>query len=58
MSTENMKVELKRDEAVEAVKGDNSKDTTGDQVPVVEQALPAEEEEEDILKPVVDRSRN
>ena len=42
-----MKIELKREEPIEAVKGDKSKETTGDQVPVVEQALPAEGEEED-----------
>ena len=45
-----MKIELKREEPVEAVKGDKSKEATGDQAPVVEQAWPAEEEE-DILKP-------
>ena len=45
-----MKIKLKREETVEAVKGDKSKETTGDQAPVVEQAWPAEEEEEDILK--------
>ncbi len=42
---------LKREEPVEAVKGDQSKEATVYQAPVVEQALPAEEEEEDILKP-------
>ena len=46
-----MKIELKREEPVEAVKGDKSKEATGDLPPVVEQALRAEEEEEDILKP-------
>ena len=46
-----MKIELKREEPVEAVKGDQSKEATVYQAPVVEQALPAEEEEEDILKP-------
>ena len=49
-----MKIELKREEPVEAVKGDKGKEATGDQVPVVEQAWPAEEEEEDILKPYYD----
>ena len=46
-----MKIELKREEPVEAVKGDKSKEAIGDQVPLVEQAWPTEEEEEDILKP-------
>ena len=46
-----MKIELKREEPVEAVKGDKRKEATGDLPPVVEQALRAEEEEEDILKP-------
>ena len=41
-----MKIELKREEPVEAIKGDKSKETTGDQVPVVEQAMPVEEEED------------
>ena len=49
-----MKIELKREEPVEAVKGDKSKEATGDQALVVEQAWPAEEEEEDILKPYYD----
>ena len=44
-----MKIEPKREEPVEAIKGDKSKETTADQVPVVGQALPAEGEE-DILK--------
>ena len=44
-----MTIELKREEPVEAVKGDKSKEATGDHAPVVEQAWPAEEEE-DILK--------
>ena len=48
-----MKIELKREEPKEAFKGDKSKEATGDQPPVVEQALPAEEEE-DILKPYYD----
>ena len=46
-----MKIELKREEPVEVVGGDGSKEVTVDQPPVLEQALPAEEEEEDILKP-------
>ena len=46
-----MKIELKREEPVEAIKGDNNKEATGDQASVVEQAQPTEEEEEDILKP-------
>ena len=46
-----MKIELKREEPVEAAKGDKSKEATRDQALVVEQAWPAEEEEEDILKP-------
>ena len=45
-----MKIELKREETVEAVKGDESKEATLDQPPVVELALRAEEEQEDILK--------
>ena len=46
-----MKIELKREELVGADKEDKSKEATGDQVPVIEQALPADEEEQDILKP-------
>ena len=46
-----MKIELKREVPVEAVKGDESKEATVDQPLVFEQVLPAEEEEEDILKP-------
>ena len=49
-----MKIELKREEPVEAVKGDESKEATVDQPPVFEQALSAEEEEEDIIKPYYD----
>ena len=45
-----MKIELKRQEPAEAVRGDESKEVTVDQPQVFEQALPAEEEE-DILKP-------
>ena len=33
-----MKIELKREEPIEAVKGDKSKEATGDQAPMVEQA--------------------
>ena len=46
-----MKIELKREDSVGAAKEDKSKEATGDQVPMVEQALLADEEEEDILKP-------
>ena len=46
-----MKIELKREEPVEAVKGDKSKEATRDQASVVDQTLTVEEEEEDILKP-------
>ena len=46
-----MKIKLKREQAKEAVKGDKSKEAIGDQTSVVELAWPAEEEEEDILKP-------
>ena len=46
-----MKIELKREETVEAAECDKGKEVIGDQAPVIEQALPAEEEEEDILKP-------
>ena len=46
-----MKIELKREEPVEADGGDVSKEVIVDQPLVFEQALPAEEEEEDILKP-------
>ena len=49
-----MKIELKREEPVEAVKGDKRKEAIGDQASVVEQAWPAEDEEEDILKPYYD----
>jgi hypothetical protein len=45
-----MKMELKREGPKEALNGDKSKEVVGDQAPVVEQALPAEEEE-DILQP-------
>ena len=46
-----MKIELKREEPTNIVKGDKGKEANGDQAPEVEQALMAEEEEEDILKP-------
>jgi hypothetical protein len=46
-----MKIELKREEPMDAVKGDKGKEATGEQAPVAEQAWPVEEEEEDILKP-------
>ena len=46
-----MKIELKREEPTDAVKGDKGKEATVDPPSVAEQALPAEEEEEDILKP-------
>ena len=48
-----MKIKLKREDSAGAAKEDKSNKATGDQVPIVEQALPAveEEEEEDILKP-------
>ena len=50
-----MKIELKREEPIEAVKGDKSKEVTKDQAPAAEQPWPAkEEEEEDILKPYSD----
>ena len=45
-----MKIELKREEHKEVFKGYKSKEAHGDQA-LVEQAFPAEEEEEDILKP-------
>jgi hypothetical protein len=45
-----MKMELKREGPKEALKGDKRKEAVGDQAPAVEQALPAEEEE-DILQP-------
>ena len=49
-----MKIELKREEPLEAIKGDKSKEAAGDQAPVVEQAWPSKDEEEDILKPYYD----
>ena len=46
-----MKIEMKREEPADAVKGDKGKKATLDPSPVAAQALLAEEEEEDILKP-------
>ena len=46
-----MKIETKREESTNAVKGDKGKGATVDPSPVAAQALLAEEEEEDILKP-------
>ena len=46
-----MKIELKRDEPTDAVKGDKGKGATVDPSPVAAQALLAEEEEEGNLKP-------
>ena len=46
-----MKIELKREEPTDVVKGDKGKEATVDPPLVAEQALPAEEEEGDILKP-------
>ena len=46
-----MKIKLKREEPKKPLEGGKSKEAIGDQAPMVEQALPAEEEEEDILKP-------
>ena len=45
-----MKIETKREEPTDAVKGDKGKEATVDPSPVAAQALLAEEEE-DILKP-------
>ena len=49
-----MKIELNREEPEEPLEGGKSKEAIGNQAPVVEQAWPAEEEEEDILKPYYD----
>jgi hypothetical protein len=49
-----MKIELKREEPEEVIKGDKGKEATRDQALVVEQALPTKEGEEDILKPYYD----
>ena len=46
-----MKIELKREDPIGAAKEDKTKEATGNQVRVIEQALPVDEEEEDILKP-------
>ena len=46
-----MKIKLKREDPVGAAKEDKSKEATRDQVLIIKQALPADEEEEDILKP-------
>ena len=46
-----MKIKLKREDSAGAAKEDKSKEAPGDQVPMDEQALPADEEEEDILEP-------
>ena len=46
-----MKIETKREEPTNIVKGDKGKEATIDPPPVAAQALLAEEEEEDILKP-------
>ena len=46
-----MKIELKREEPAGTVEGDENKEVIVDQAPIFEQALLAEEEEEDILKP-------
>jgi len=46
-----MKIETKREEPTDAIKGDKGKEITVDPSPVATQALLAEEEDEDILKP-------
>ena len=46
-----MKIETKREEPMDAIKGDKGKEATIDPPPVAKQALLAKEEEEDILKP-------
>ena len=46
-----MKIETKREEPTDAAKGGKGKEATVDPSPVAAQALLAEEEEEDILKP-------
>ena len=46
-----MKIETKREEPTDGIKGDKGKEVTVDPNPVATQALLAEEEEEDILKP-------
>ena len=44
-----MKINLKREEPEGPLEEGKDKEAIGDQAPVVEQALPAEEEEEDII---------
>ena len=46
-----MKIKTKREEPTDAIKGNKGKETVVDPSPVATQALLAEEEEEDILKP-------
>ena len=46
-----MKIEMKRKEPTVTIIGDKGKEATVDPSPVTTQALLAEEEEEDILKP-------
>ena len=46
-----MKIGLKREEPAGAVGGDESKEVTVDQPSVFEQALSADDEDEDIIKP-------
>ena len=46
-----MKIELRREEPTDDVKGDKGRKATVGLPSVAEQALPSEEEEEDILKP-------
>jgi hypothetical protein len=48
-----MKIELKREEPEETIKGDKAKEVTGDQVSAVGRAVPVAEEE-DILQPYYD----
>ena len=46
-----MKIDMKRDDPAGEAKEDKSKEDLGDHVPMDEQALTADEEEEDILEP-------
>ena len=46
-----MKIETKREDHIDVIKGDKGKEATVDPSPVAAQALLADEEEEDILKP-------
>ena len=46
-----MKIELKREDPIGEAKEDKSKEAIRDQVSMDGQALPADEEEEDILEP-------